>query len=258
MDILSSELRTNLKRVGRACCKQAELFKSFGEVDVAFIYLTRSTQCQYLLTALENPCESSRNIVRMSVKKVLEESRYWQRNLGKVIVHSLGSENADKGIKDMLTGKDRLFWEAYNYAEHWQNSRALDLFAKIVQQDRSALNLHWYGNLLAKQFRFLEAREPLEIAARLEPERYNHHSHLGNVYRALGMNKEAEISYRWALDLIFNKPELGRVEYIHLVRCYQGLAELKVEDCAELEGDVTKLALDSEEVTSKELERIKF
>lgn len=258
MEIVSGEVENKLRTANEYCLKQAEMSIGFGEFDNAVFHLSRATQYQYFLNALENPHKTNKTLVENTVQDVLKESRFWQKNLGKILVHSLNSDSAEKNINGILSGKDKLFWQAYFYAEHWQNSSALKLFSQLVQQDKSVINLHWYGNLLSKQGRFSEAREPLEIVAKLEPNRYNHQSHLGNVYRALGMKEQAKKAYQKAAGLIFNRKKLGRVEYIHLVRCYNGLASIGIEDYAGLEFETTKLAIDSGSVTSLELERIKF
>ncbi|MEI7718804.1 MAG: tetratricopeptide repeat protein [archaeon] len=258
MEIVSDEVKGKLETAREYCCKQAELSLGFREMADAVQSLSRCTQYTYFLNALNNPLKSSCALVKMTVSDVLEESKFWRKNLGKAIVHSSSPQEAENNIQGMLSGNNQLFWQAYFYAEHWQNAQALNLFANLVEKDPSVKNIHWYGNLLSKQGRFSEARQPLEIAARLEPTRYNHHSHLGNVYRGLGMKEDAKKAYKKALGLIFDRKEIGRVEYLHLVRCFQGLTQLGERDYQELESETTKLALGSGSVSSGELERIKF
>lgn len=252
------KLSEDLKIASEYCCKQAELSIGMGEIESAVYYLSRGTQYRYYLNSIHNPTKSNCSLVRTAIIDTLAEAKQWKTNLGKTIVHSLNPGAAEQKIGSLLTGNNQLFWQAYFYAEHWQNQSATPLFAKLAQEEPTALNIHWYGNVLSKQGRFLEARQPLETAARMEPGRYNHHSHLGNVYRALGMKKESKVAYMKALKLISAKKEIGRVEYLHMVRCYNGLFQLGEKDFGELETQTTKLAVCSGEVAPNELERIKF
>ena len=178
--------------------------------------------------------------------------------MGNYIIHSRDVDLAQDTLDSVgLKEEDRIFWQGYLLAEYWDNNTALDIFSHLSGKKSSTVNLHWRGNLLGKLNRFSEALPFLEEAMRLEPNRYNHHSHLGNVYRGLGRKEEAKLEYLTALELIWKK-HLGRVEFIHLVRCYHGLVQLGERQYSELEEMATTLAQDSDKVKPFELERIKF
>lgn len=224
----------------------------------SMINLSNGVRYSYFNCMIENPHLNDAKLSELTVKKVQDKLKFMEKHLPRIIIDAYEPKEAEI-LLDKLTFLDKdkgLFWKAYFNAEYWNNKDAIKLFESLLNNP-TAVNLHWYGNLHGKLRDFSKARAPLEKAASLEPEKYNHHSHLGNVYRGLKLDRKAVKEYLKAIDLINKKP-LGRVEYIHLVRCYQGLAELGFSEYSALEKDITKRAIQSKTVSSEELERIKF
>jgi tetratricopeptide (TPR) repeat protein len=255
MDIGTQQLRNKLKSASSYCFKEAEIFCGFDDPQAVW-HLSQGVRFQYLLNGIENPEVSLQELVEGTVRDCLIETRRIRRNLGNAIVHSRQINEAQSLIDSLLNPDKKLFWQGYLQAEYWDNKEALQIFRRLADNGK-VLNLHWYGNLLSKLGKYQDAKAPLEKAAEKDPGRYNHHSHLGNVYRALGMRDEAERSYKKAARLLA-KREWGRVEFIHLVRCYHGLSQLGLDEYSQMEKDTRDLALSSGLVKNEELERIKF
>ena len=258
MNLSLDELKTKLQDEASYHLSQSLISQSAGNIQDACWYLCHAARYSHALNSLNHPKSSSKKLLELTVKHCYRENQFWQENLGKAIIHSMDRDEAQNATDSILKPNQRkLFWQGYFHAEHWDNKRALEIFSNLANTGE-VLNIHWYGNLLSKLGRFSEARLPLEIAAKKEPGRYNHHSHLGNVYRALGMASEAEASYKTAARLLSQKPNWGRVEYIHLFRCYHGLNQLGHKEYEPLEREVIELAVLSGKLKQEELERIKF
>lgn len=246
-----------IKKIISDCISESEIQHSLNEKVGATRYLSQGARLVYLLVGLENS-SSGGDVLRKTLDETMKQSAYWRRNLPSAVIHSRTPQESERILSEMkIPPRDKSFWKGYLHAECWDNGTALSIFAEKLS-GANTLELHWYGNLLSKLGKFEQARAPLELAQRDDPWRYNHYSHLGNVYRALGMKKEAKKQYKSALALLDLREKWGRVEYIHAVRCYHGLAQLGISEYAHFEKEATALAIESGKVSLSELERIKF
>ncbi|MBT6519347.1 hypothetical protein HOK51_05820 [Candidatus Woesearchaeota archaeon] len=232
--------------------------ESLGNNQKALIKLSYATSYKFYANMFDKPQLEDDQIVEKTIRDIVSEANFWQNEgLGKTIIH-LNSPNTAYNLLNKVgnTIKDYPFWSGYFFAEHWDNKNALKVFNNLSKNN--PVNLHWQGNLLTKVGRFNEALIPLVEVAKMEPNRYNHFSHLGNAYRGLGIKYEAKIAYKKAISLILNKENIGRVEHIHLVRSYHGLSRLGFNEYRLAEDKQQKEAIRTGTVSKHELERIKF
>ena len=250
-----------LKSASSGCIQEFAVQYKLGNKPDAAVFISYAVSYKFYEHFFNGVKRSIKELTDKTITDIIQESNFWLNDgLGKAIIHNNTPDNAFNLLNKAYDPKDenKLFWLGYFHAEHWDNTKALEIFDKLSKTSNDPAYLHWKGNLLSKLGMHNEALKPLHEAVKREPNRYNHLSHLGNVYRGLGMLKEAREAYQKAVELIHSKDVIGRVENIHLVRCYHGLSRLGLTEYQETEKTQEQIAIDSKRVQPHELERIRF
>lgn len=245
-----------LQSVSRDCFKEATIQESFHDHALTIRFTSLGVGLRYKLHKGENNVSSS-ELFKKTITDCCSILNDESESVRKNIIHTRGKEEALSLLSVADTKEPKDFWQGYFFAEHWDNKDALEVFKRLNSANAPVSVVHWYGNLLGKLGYFSLAREPLEQVAAREPNRYNHFSHLGNIYRGLKMYSEARDAYLKAISLIGGEP-LNRVEMIHLFRCYHGLTRLGYAEYGDKAENIEKKAILSGEVKKHELERIMF
>ncbi len=245
-----------LQSVSRDCFKEATIQESLHDPELAVRFTSLGVGLRYKFHKGENNISSS-ELLKRTVNDCCSILAEGKDSVRKNIIHTRDKEEALNLLSKADTKEPEEFWQGYFFAEHWDNKDALEVFKRLNSANAPVSVVHWYGNLLGKLGYFSLAREPLEQAAAREPNRYNHFSHLGNVYRGLKMHSEARDAYLQAIHLI-GAGHLNRVELIHLFRCYHGLTRLGYTEYKDNMDSTEKKAILSGEVKKHELERIMF
>lgn len=245
-----------LQSVSRECFKEATIQESLHDAELAIRFISLGVGLRYKLHKGANNLSAPKLISKTvddCCSILSEESESVRKN----IIHTRGKEEALNLLSVANTKESKDFWQGYFFAEHWDNKDALEVFKRLNSANAPVSVVHWYGNLLGKLGHFSLAREHMEQAAAREPNRYNHFSHLGNIYRGLKMHSEARDAYLKAINLIEEKT-LDRVKMIHLFRCYHGLARLGYAEYNDKADSIEIRAILSGKVKKHELERIMF
>lgn len=120
-------------------------------------------------------------------------------------------EQMEKVLEIEPRNADALNFVAYHFAEKGENlEQALVQARQALEQKQTSYIYDTLGWVLFRMERFEEARSNLEQAIRLDGDDPLIHEHLGDVYAALALWRDAERAYRRAVELDRNSGDAAR------------------------------------------------